>query len=108
MKGQLYVFGGLDHNNSYLNSIECINASQVTSSSNNSAQWVVIQVSGQIFTPRTFLIAAPLNATEIIITGGQNGGGIIGDAYKFNVETKEMSKIFKNDYKFYCQHNQGM
>ena len=70
LKGQLYVFGGLAAKYDKLDSIESIDASLVTSSINNSAQWVLIQVSGQVFTPRTLLLAAPINATEIIIAGG--------------------------------------
>ena len=54
------------------------------------------------------MLAVPLNTTEIIITGGFANGNRKGDVYKFNVESKEMSKILENDFQFYSELNQGI
>lgn len=73
----------------------------------NSAQWTTIEVSGEIFSPRTDISLAPISETEIVILGGSTRGKE-GDGYKFDVNSKEMSKIIDNGTKNYNVFNQCM
>ena len=61
-----------------------------------------------MFSPRTDLSVAPISETEIIIVGGSIGGKA-GDAYKFDVLSKEMSKILEDDnFKHYNINNKSI
>ena len=49
------------------------------------------------------LLAAPLNTTDIILLGGQSDREsriVTRDAFKFNVESNEISQILDNDFGF--------
>lgn len=102
----LYVFGGKTAPGEHrINAIEYINAYHVTVSN---AQWNTIEVSGEIFDPRTDISVARISEREIVILGGSVRGGKVGDAYKFDIYSEEMSKIFDDGTKLYNVFNQCM
>jgi N-acetylneuraminic acid mutarotase len=81
LKDQVYIFAGYDGIN-WLNSIEKIGAGSLIS--NGRDRWELIQTSPTILSPRWFPAVAPLNNTEIMIFGGDNGNNKLGDVIVFD------------------------
>ena len=65
-------------------------------------------------TARIKTLVAPLNATQLVILGGEKDGKCSDSAHVFNVQTKTVSKIlssgffgkvFATNFKFYGREN---
>ena len=61
-------------------------------------QWQIIQVTNcDALSPRNFPAVSILNANEIIIMGGREQIGFLGDIISFNPHTNTAEKIFQGD-----------
>ena len=98
-----YVFAGATNGRKAINSIESLNAEALIAGTSR-IEWTLIEIPVEAFAPRWGLIAAPINATEIVVMGGYKGG-YFGDGYLFDVETLQLQKVFETGLRFAAWFN---
>ena len=84
----LYVFCGVNNQWGHLNSVEKLNTTNLV------AGWLLIQIPPTSLTPREYPVVAALNATQILIMGGENGGRL-GDVLTFDTRDNSVRMVIE-------------
>ena len=74
---------------------------------NSTVQWLLIELTNNILSPQTNTVVAPLNETEIVIMGGRDISGYLGDVIVFNTQTQKFQNVVQDStFKFTAVSNQ--
>ena len=86
LSGQLFVFGGDFGINKFLSSIECYDTKKKTG-------WHTL-LQGNVLVARSRAGIAAIDATQIIVYGGNSMRGWQKNGYKFDVTSHSVKKMF--------------
>ena len=83
---RIFVIGGVDGDNHYLNSVEVLNVEKMVS---DEADWELVKFPTEVFTPRRNPLVTALNENEIVIMGGTDGENCLQDVLVYDIDKKQ-------------------